>query len=58
MKEDRKKKTEADNSSAKKPEEQASGPEPADEYAGYTRDDPPPWLDEFEYIDFMITHPE
>lgn len=27
-----------------------------DEYAGYTRENPPPWLDEFEYIDFMMTH--
>ena len=27
-----------------------------DPYEGYDRDNPPPWLDEFEYIDFMITH--
>ncbi len=27
-----------------------------DPYEGYTRKNPPPWLDEFEYIDFMMTH--
>ena len=27
-----------------------------DPYEGYTRENPPPWLDEFEYIDFMMTH--
>lgn len=27
-----------------------------DPYEGYDRDNPPPWLDEFEYIDFMMTH--
>ena len=27
-----------------------------DPYEGYDRDNPPPWMDEFEYIDFMITH--
>ena len=27
-----------------------------DEYEGYSRSNPPPWLDEFEYIDFMMTH--
>jgi hypothetical protein len=27
-----------------------------DPYEGYTRDNPPPWMDEFEYIDFMMTH--
>lgn len=25
-------------------------------YEGYTMKNPPPWLDEFEYIDFMMTH--
>ena len=27
-----------------------------DPYEGYTRENPPPWMDEFEYIDFMMTH--
>ncbi len=30
--------------------------EERDPYEGYSRDDPPPWMDEFEYIDFMMTH--
>ncbi len=39
-----------------RPEREPEAAEEEDEYAGYTRENPPPWLDEFEYIDFMMTH--
>lgn len=36
--------------------EEQSSDEEYDPYEGYDRDNPPPWMDEFEYIDFMMTH--
>lgn len=49
-------KNERDEMKVPEREEAQSAVSTEDEYEGYTRDNPPPWLDEFEYIDFMITH--